>query len=326
MLFKKKTGRKDKSLSLFVHIPKTAGTSFREGIESISKVACDYTLNATITSKLIRKEVYENEDYYSFYLKAKKQNYQWISGHFNILKYLAFVEPRNIVSFVREPLDRTYSLFSHKVRHQDYKKEFDFFYNEKKFTNEQSRKLRGFPIELIGNLGITEKYEESMDLINGRYQIAVPVWSKNVNPSKHHPTQLHVSDQQKNDILTINKSDVDLYEKAVWLHNERVKLHACAKPWVHATVNLSKKGVITGLAWYAESDEAVVLEVYVNDNLIEQSVANLLYEGSLRTMFPRHGFVAYKFNPLGPQEKGKAVKVVVKKNDQVINFSPLTFI
>ena len=139
---------KTDTLNFFVHIPKTAGTSFRNGIEEISKVACHYGSHSDQTSELVEQEIYDKKDYYSFLSKAKSIGYSWVSGHVSIGKYFGIIDPRRIVTFVREPVQRVYSLFSHRSQYQHYEKDIRCFCKEKRFMNNQSRLLKAIPIEL----------------------------------------------------------------------------------------------------------------------------------------------------------------------------------
>jgi len=326
MLFKKLkelSKWKKSPLKFFVHIPKTAGTSFRHGIESISKVACHYGAHSDKSSELVQQEIYIKKDYYSFLLKAKSIGCSWISGHLSIKEYMAIIDPRYIVTFVREPVQRICSLFGHLSSHQEYGKDFDYFCKEKRFINGQSKILKGFPIELIGVLGITEKYEESVRLINEVHKIKVPILKNNINTNKQY-LESCIDEKLKNEILDSNQKDIALYKKSLWLHGERIKFLDKGLPWVHGTVKLLENRIITGLAWYAESNDAVELDIYANDKVIGHSIASQLYCGPLKAKFPRLGYVSYKYVKTKSQLKGTKISVVVKATGQSINYLPIT--
>jgi len=66
---------------LFLHIPKTAGTSFRIALESQNiKLVFDYGNTAKETSNFLHKTLYQKE-YQSFIDLFYNQGYQGIYGH-----------------------------------------------------------------------------------------------------------------------------------------------------------------------------------------------------------------------------------------------------
>ena len=75
---------------LFVHIPKTAGTSFRIAAQEYfgkKNTFYDYSSKSDETSKEIIDTVYSAKDPYKFYSMLSKHEHSFLSGHFPVLFY-----------------------------------------------------------------------------------------------------------------------------------------------------------------------------------------------------------------------------------------------
>lgn len=296
----------------FVHIPKTAGTSFRNGLEKKYKVACDYGEKSEQTSKVVSVNTYEKKDLYRLYEQLLQQKFDWLSGHVFTAKYQPLLNPRNIITFVRQPIERLYSSYNHYCLHLGYKESFKNYIQDKRFINSQSRFLGGIPIELIGNIGITEKYADSLALINKKLKNKVEYLEKNVRKNEKVDFSDHL------DLLRqLNKLDLELYNKAIWLHEQRMTLNS---EWVHATASINSNNNLQGLAWYETSDDAVKLDIYCNNNFIACITANLYYKGKIPAVFPRKRYVLYSYNLNDIAEKGAEITLKVSKTGQVINY------
>lgn len=311
-LFKQKLDR----LYFFVHIPKTAGTSFRNGIESLFKVACHYKKDSENTSKLVISEIYEKNDKFAFYQKIKQKNYTWISGHVSIAEYQEVIDPRNIVTFLREPVARTYSLFGHKKKYLGYTGEIDDFVQDRRFINSQSKLLQDFPLELIGFIGITESYNESLKLINSSLKTDIPILKSNVAIKDKE-----IAPEIKQMIRKLNDRDNYFYKKASWLLEQRIMFDNKKLAWGHATAEIVK-GKVIGLAWYSNSDDAVELQLEINNQAVATTFAKSPYYGDFKSVLPRLGFVAYSFK-LNSTDNGKDIKVKIKDTQQLVNFETL---
>lgn len=86
----------------FVHVPKTAGTSFRKSAESYfgeGAVLYDYSAQSEETSPLVNSHVYQQPDLFEFYHAQKSNRFAFLSGHVNAGKYMHLFGACHTVTF-----------------------------------------------------------------------------------------------------------------------------------------------------------------------------------------------------------------------------------
>lgn len=204
---------KEKNFKVFLHIPKTAGTSFRIGIEStisVDEIAYDYGTTEKITSFFIKN----NNDIYNIGLTLATNPYRILVGHFNAKKYLTIFNQEQFIVFFRDPVERVVSDYKHFVRHYNYTSSLSDFITQEQFRNRQSKFIKGLDIEKIGFIGISEMYDESINIFNRKYGFNIPyIITNNARPDmqlKHK-----ITDQERHEIEQLNKLDIDLYNNAL---------------------------------------------------------------------------------------------------------------
>lgn len=116
----------------FIHIPKTAGTSFRtSAIKFFGKDLChfDYGTGNPDTTSIIEQYVYNKPDFFLLEKELKKANSKFLCGHVSFRRYSPLVPAAHIVSFLRDPLKQFISHYEHKTRHHAYTETLEFMLN-----------------------------------------------------------------------------------------------------------------------------------------------------------------------------------------------------
>ena len=148
----------------FVHIPKTAGTSYRMAFEAKNgkvSVAYDYGENISESSSLIQQGY--QTGIYSILNQLREK--KLICGHVPITKYSKVVGIKNCFTFLRNPIERCYSDFLHMRRHYGYSGTLQEYLDVPAHQNRLSFFLSGVPFESIGFIGLTESYELSLQML-----------------------------------------------------------------------------------------------------------------------------------------------------------------
>lgn len=308
----------------FVHIPKTAGTSFREAaLKYYGKrsIVCDYGDSEPQTSDIVQKYAYDNRDYWKVIQKTKEDGSSMLAGHVSILKYIAGMGSTNTVVFFRDPLQRMYSEYQHLVRHKRFKASFSDLFTRTPLVNLLSKKLTGMPLEAIGFFGLTESYAESLDLFNY-------IFDSNVKELKENKGRKGLAEKHQidlNDVQAFNElntQDIELYQYAKDLFVQRLELYRKKVPFAHAKLVTTTKDKVSGWAWWErDNDDPVTVLVRINGDIVDRVVSTELKPNILRIGPPRCGYVGFSC-PIAAKP-GDSVDCVVEKTGQLFPLSPV---
>ncbi|MGD8177148.1 sulfotransferase family 2 domain-containing protein [Marinimicrobium sp. ARAG 43.8] len=314
------------SVLYFVHIPKTAGTSFRTSASRClgsAHVFYDYGVDSSETSGEVKRSVYERDDIWLLHHLANSKKIRFFSGHKPVVKYVPLFGVDGTATFVRDPVQRLVSDHAHFVRHHGYSGTFEAFYNRSTMTNRQHKLLNGVPLEAYGFIGITERYRESIELFNHLYGVKFEYLEANTAGKKPLATR-ELDPKDVAEIERLNAKDMALYDKACWLFEQR--LSAWREGWRYAHTELTdvKQDKVSGWAWYeGGSDEPVTVSVRINGTIVAQCQAVNFRLASCRYKAPRGGFVGFSA-PVTLSE-GDRVDCEVQGTGQVFPREPLPF-
>jgi len=308
-------------LSLFfVHIPKTAGTSFRKACESYFGTAYsvyDYSPSSSETSPLVIESIYQNQDLLFFFEAVKKNKINFLSGHINAGKYIHLFDACKTLTFLRDPVQRVVSEYYHFVRHNNYQGDLPSFYRKPQFINRQSKMLHSVPIESLGFVGLTERYEQGLAILNQAYGTNIQSVSMNMG-RKDKTAEYELPEEQLSEIRSLNEDDLQLYDHAKRLFLEREALFKQGKPYVHGAIQQQSNKSISGWAWWQGNDDSVELAIEVDGETVATVYAKDLRPGLLRLGLPRRGYVGFHHNFAEPLSEDAVVTVRVAKTGQCI--------
>lgn len=281
----------------FIHIPKTAGTSFRLGAEqwfTKSRIVYDYGKASPATSSLAQQALYaESNDFWAFRQGCERQGTAMVGGHVNVGRFVSLFGVEQAFTFLRDPLQRMASEYAHFVRHYEYKGSFHDFYSRAVMHNRQSKILHGVDVEAIGFVGLTERYAEGLEMLNVHYGIEIPQRVDNRGRQRLE-VKHEISAEDKAEFLRLNKRDTRLYDQVVGLFEQRYWLFKQRKPWAHARLVEMKPQRISGWAWWEDgSDEPVSVEVWANGKHLDTVTAVELRPGLSRLLPPRGGYIGF---------------------------------
>lgn len=283
----------------FMHIPKTAGTSFRLGAQQYftpERIVYDYGVKSAETSQIAHDCLYNGEfDLWRFKRGCEDQNAGMVGGHVNIGRFVHLFGVCNTLTFLRDPLQRMASEYAHFVRHNGYEGNFHDFYSRQVMRNRLSKLLRGVDVEAVGFVGLTERYVESLDMLNGLY--GVDVSHRTDNRAKASLDMKHeIGPEDEKRLNRLNQDDIALYEKTRSLFQNRLSMYRQGLPYAHARLQKTDERHLAGYAWWAAGgDEPVAVEAWVNGSCAGTVTAVDFRLGLCRLQPPRGGYVGFRF-------------------------------
>ncbi len=205
-----------------VHLPKTAGTTFRqilEGVYTPEKVCSDYT-GSKFSEELLTK--------------IGSPDIKVIHGHFPVTKYQdMFLEAKRII-WLREPIRRLLSHYIFVINVQK-KRRFTTVKKEKNKLLEfaQTNSMKNLMSSYVKDLqyfwfvGIQDFFQE--DLIELQEKLGwsnIKYFYANKNPSKIHQNfvkEVLLDAEMIEQLKAINSEDIEVYETALKMREERRK-------------------------------------------------------------------------------------------------------
>ncbi len=305
---------------LFVHIPKTAGTSFRIAAEEYfgkQNTFYDYSPHSVRTSKEVTDTIYDTNDAYKLYSILTKLECSFFAGHFSVLKYTACYDTLNVVSFVRDPVERVISHYNHLKNNNEYKKSIIDFIKEPRFKNFQSRNLGGKHIALYGFLGVTEEYNTSIDLFNSLYDTKLPHKHMNVKNKGSLNTE-DVDEKIKDLIKRVHAKDIELYVSVRYQFQVRQKLYAKNLPFTYGYIQEVTTKKISGVVFQKENNDAVEIDIYAGSKYLETVLARNFRPGQVGKNVPRKGFIGFNYLYKGDSNLDGNLHAFVKATGQEI--------
>jgi hypothetical protein len=193
------------NLFVSVHVPKTAGTSFRNFLESIfgEQLLLDYRskpLDVGYEARAIGNSVQDTATYQDIHERLKRADV-CVHGHFFPAKYLSVFPDAKLISWVREPAQRLINAR---------------FFGDLRATR-------------FDSVGIVERYEASLSSLCQQYSWHAPTTQntpkERSNPAKNGP-EYELSEADIKRVKQLNALDYSLYEEVL----------RGGKPWKTVTV------------------------------------------------------------------------------------------
>ena len=260
------------------------------------RVLRDYGSVSDATSDTVKSEVYESGDVKRIALAIEKQNAALVAGHFPINKYGGILGLRNTVTIFRDPVEQVISHYRHAVRDHGYKQDLMTFAQQGGIRNLQSRMLANVDPALIGVVGLTEAYKETLALVSHHWGLKLRPKKMNVSDRLGKPWY-EVSDEEKQEIERLNTHDREIYKRACHVFGNT--LH-CFKQGI----NSDPRGAITladttqgvrGWAFDMMSESTIEILVLINGIPQHRTTCGAFLPTIACWKVPRDGYVSFAF-------------------------------
>lgn len=202
----------------FIHVPKTAGTSFRVALTQTFPrrlLAFDYGARSPETTDWVRQHTHDTPDRERFRRELTERGIVAFGGHVGRPHYGDVFPPEKTIAFLRDPVDRVISEWHHHRRNSGLGDTLDQFAEAKQYRNTQARLLRGAEPETYAALGLTARYRESLTLVSQKLGWELPLLALNRNPQRAELGATYdVTDELRTRIAELNQADVQLFQAA----------------------------------------------------------------------------------------------------------------
>ncbi len=227
-LFKKDKRIKAKVELVSLHIPKTAGTSFRNILKAV------YGEEQVVRFDINRFVAVENEEFTD---KKLPSHIRVIHGHFpynKLMELVAIPQGVPVITWLRDPVERVISNYYYlsKILREELneeEKDLNILAKMQKTLleyvcaapnqNRMSSFLQGSSLEDFFFIGITDHYADDLeDLAQMLGWKDYPVLEHNITGEKPD-----VDEETLNKIKELNSKDIEIYNSALQLREERIK-------------------------------------------------------------------------------------------------------
>ncbi len=220
----------DDPLIVFIHVPKTAGSSFRDAAEKYfgcSSVERDYGTDDSYTTDIVHETVYSNR-IEALPTAMEQVSTRMLAGHFPATKYLQlFMEKVRWCTFLRDPVQRVISEHRHLVVRNNYQQSLEYFCNTKTECNKQTRLLQGIEEKDLYFVGVAEHFRKSISSFNNLAGTRFKYTKKNI-ARKSLAETYDVSDRVLQMIEENNRDDLALYSKHAALFSKPATVRGLA--------------------------------------------------------------------------------------------------
>lgn len=304
----------------FIHIPKTAGTSFREAAIKRwgnAKVCSDYG-DSRHSSATVRTLVHQQQDYFAFQNHLRAKRIRMLSAHAPVKFYRRIFNATQLVTFLREPVERTISHYYTACSKQGFTGSFETFCNIAEHQNVQSRYLEQMPLEALGFIGLTEHYAESVNIFNKSFAEKLRVLSLNQYAGPKADGKSALSDSELACARAINTEDTALYHVARDIFNTRLQLYQENKPYTHGKIQRLTSKRIEGWALNAGEQQATGIEILVNGQPVAEKTASTYVATMKERNIGRSGYVGFVHTFHEALNADDIVQVRVRQSGQLL--------
>lgn len=200
---------------VFVHIPKTGGTSIRIALEraaSHHRILRDYQGHSIGSSDLAPVQDKEGQ------VSGFREHFSdasgiLLSGHFPASRYWPFFNAESFVTFLRHPVDRVLSSYAAWVKNGRWRGSFEEFIALPTMGKRLSTYLIGADLDAFGFIGFTEEFDASVRILSEFVGTELQVLRKNPGDYTGIGREIVADPVRRRQVAECAAQDIRIYER-----------------------------------------------------------------------------------------------------------------
>jgi hypothetical protein len=314
---------------VFVHIPKTAGTSMRNmlvaALPAAAKIFNYYDDTARISgtfTNAFTADILTPEKLLAHRSKLPRDQQLLVCGHFPVSSLTSAFHPASFITFLRDPVDRVVSNYRYVVKGGNFSGSFAEFYESADQINVQCRQLRGADLRDIGFIGLVELMPDMVRALSRHLGVELRTRVDNITSRFPQPT---IDAATRSRILALNHDDLCLYRHIEanldYFTNYRGRSDISSRLG-RGKVYRTKDGTLMGWALAHDPGQLVQIEVRIGAQLVHRCYADQFLPWLTRqTPFGVGGFLVRL--PADLPAEHLPIRVMIAGTDKDLEGSPL---
>lgn len=303
---------------LFIHIPKTAGTSLNASAERIfgaNAIERDYGPDVEHTTATVRKYIYDapTVDQYGFREATRDNETRWITGHFPADRFLHLFGAQHTISFVRDPVERVISEFRYREKIGTTDLDFQSFYRSAPECNKQHHMIGLMPWKAFHLVGTQERYSQCLDLLAQIQNLPFEPLSRNIMRKEDETA----SDEIRSEIQALNTLDCSLVEDVRQYLDKQFEVARRHEAFCYHDISFAEDTHFIGWAFYADNEHCANIDLWIDGKVKETAQASEHRPELQAVGTPRMGHNGFRF-VLDAYKGCETIELRTQETDQLL--------
>lgn len=317
---------------VFVHIPKTGGTSIRIALERAAtehRILRDYQGHPLGSSDLAPVQDKEGR------VSGFREHFSGpsgilLSGHFPASRYWPFFNAESFVTFLRHPVDRVLSSYAAWMKNGRWNGSFEEFIALPTMGKRLSTYLVGVDLDAFGFIGFTEEFEASVDALSEFLGAEVQVLRRNPGDYTRVGREIVTDPVRREQVAQHAAQDIRVYER---LRSARGGTFRSRRPGPRALGEFQgavsrEQDVITG--WLSNTGREFIAcaEIFHEGKCLKMVAADLYLASAREQGHSRTGVCGFRIELAELQraarlQRGDSLIVKAERSDYELEGSPI---
>lgn len=337
---------------VFVHIPKTAGTSMLRmlsaslpnatkildyGADTATLIAAQRAIEAGLDDRssagmapgtfidAFASDIRTSEKIAALRGELPRGQQFLVSSHQPIALWSGAFHPASVVTFLRDPIERVVSTYRAYVRQNRHTGSFAEFYESRDQINVQSRILSGTDPRDLGFVGLFEFLPDMLKALSRHLGVELRMRHDNAAGLLSPRPKMDAATRSR--ILALNEDDLCLYnhvrDNLDYFTNHRGRYPNISSQLGRGKVYRTEQCTLIGWALAYAPNQLATIEVRVGGQVVQRSYADQFLPW-LKKMTP-HGVGGFEVSlPAGLAAARGPVRVTIAGTEKDLEGSPLS--